>query len=203
MKRTISGAEARDRFDEAVRLVVEERPQVVVEREGTPAVVILSADDCEWTFSGRCGRKGMRNSSTIRVEAGCIVRLMAGVTNEQAEVERLLDGWSRSRRRIVVPLLLRYETTNALHLLKLAGERTASAIQISLRAALALPIEFHAEPPLPAAAVTWAERFGLPAAYDAHYLALADRLGAEFWTTDRRLANKVRPTLPRVRLVGE
>jgi len=32
-----------------------------------------------------------------------------------------------------------------------------------------------------------AARFSLPAIYDAHYLALAERLGSEFWTADRRL----------------
>jgi len=36
-----------------------------------------------------------------------------------------------------------------------------------------------------------AERFMLPAAYDAHYLALDERLGATFVTTDQRLANAV------------
>lgn len=39
------------------------------------------------------------------------------------------------------------------------------------------------------------------ATYDAHYLALADQLGAEFWTTDRKLVRAVQPSLPWVRLV--
>jgi predicted nucleic acid-binding protein len=46
-----------------------------------------------------------------------------------------------------------------------------------------------------------ADRFALPAAYDAHYLALADWLGGEFWTADRRLAKAVGEALPWVRLV--
>ena len=36
-----------------------------------------------------------------------------------------------------------------------------------------------------------ARRFGLPACYDAHYMALAERLGVEFWTCDERLVKKV------------
>ena len=36
---------------------------------------------------------------------------------------------------------------------------------------------------------------------DAHYLALAQRLGAEFWTADRRLVQAVQATLPWVNLV--
>ena len=45
-----------------------------------------------------------------------------------------------------------------------------------------------------------AERFLLPAAYDAHYLALADQLGAELWTLDRRLARAVGDVFPWVRV---
>jgi predicted nucleic acid-binding protein len=46
-----------------------------------------------------------------------------------------------------------------------------------------------------------AERFSLPAAYDAHYLALADWLGGEFWTADRKLVRAVEDELPWVRVV--
>lgn len=36
-------------------------------------------------------------------------------------------------------------------------------------------------------ALDLAERLSLSATYDAHYLALAEWLGAEFWTADQRL----------------
>jgi predicted nucleic acid-binding protein len=38
----------------------------------------------------------------------------------------------------------------------------------------------------------WAGRLGQARAYDGFYLALAEELGAEFWTADRRLANAAR-----------
>jgi predicted nucleic acid-binding protein len=99
--------------------------------------------------------------------------------------------------------LIRYEVTNALHRLRQAGDASEGATQDALRSALALPIRLYNGEDLHSAALAFAARFSLPAAYDAHYLALADRLGADFWTTDRRLANSVRPALPWVRLVGE
>jgi predicted nucleic acid-binding protein len=34
----------------------------------------------------------------------------------------------------------------------------------------------------------WTERLGQPVAYDAVYVELADRMQAELWTADRRLA---------------
>ena len=42
----------------------------------------------------------------------------------------------------------------------------------------------------------FAERFSLPAAYDAHYLALAQYLSAEFWSADKKLIRAVQTTLP-------
>jgi predicted nucleic acid-binding protein len=80
---------------------------------------------------------------------------------------------------------------------------TLTAARRSLEAALALPNRYRDDVDLHEQAMTYAARYALPAAYDAHYLALTERLGAEFWTTDRRLANAVRPALNWVHLVGE
>lgn len=45
--------------------------------------------------------------------------------------------------------------------------------------------------------------YGLPAVYDAIYLALADQLGYEFWTADRRLIRIVAGKLDNVRWIGD
>jgi predicted nucleic acid-binding protein len=53
-----------------------------------------------------------------------------------------------------------------------------------------LALEFHRVAPtlkLHQSALLWAERIGPSKVYDAHYLALAEDLSAEFWTADRRL----------------
>jgi predicted nucleic acid-binding protein len=36
-------------------------------------------------------------------------------------------------------------------------------------------------------------RYELPAAYDAHYVALAELLDCALWTDDRRLVTQIRP----------
>lgn len=59
------------------------------------------------------------------------------------------------------------------------------------------PRELHHE------ALSIADEFGLAAAYDAHYLALARITGSEFWTNDRRLIRQVSDRLTFVRWIGD
>jgi len=65
-----------------------------------------------------------------------------------------------------------------------------------------LPFHLYSDAELHGQALTMAARFNLPAAYDAHYLAVAEQVDAAFWTTDRRLANTVGDALPWVHLVS-
>jgi predicted nucleic acid-binding protein len=57
---------------------------------------------------------------------------------------------------------------------------------------------------LPYSALAWAERLNRYFACAAHTLALADNLGAEFWTADRSLARQaVRAGFPAIHKIGE
>lgn len=111
--------------------------------------------------------------------------------------------WREEGRLVVAPRLLRYEVTNVLYRASRESSIRPTSLESALRTVVALPILIRDDDDLHIAAVRFADRFSLPAAYDAHYLALADRLGADFWTTDRRLANAVRDDLPWVHLVGD
>jgi predicted nucleic acid-binding protein len=115
-------------------------------------------------------------------------------------INALWASWEDAGIALVAPGLLHYEVANALHQYRKSGARSTVAAAASLRAALELPITLHSDGVLHERAMNLAERFSLGAAYDAHYLALAERLGAEFWTADRRLANSVRHELEWVRL---
>lgn len=140
------------------------------------------------------------NSSPLCVDANLVIRLVADPEDER--VRSLWAEWDASNRRIVAPALLFYEVSNALYRYQRAGMMSRQAVRLALKAALALPICLYREPELHARALDLAERLSLPAAYDAHYLALADWLGAEFWTADLRLARAVQDPLPWVRAVG-
>jgi predicted nucleic acid-binding protein len=141
------------------------------------------------------------STAAICVDANLVIRRVAEPENRL--VQELWERWAAHRQPLVAPALLRYEVTNVLYRTQRAGLLSPEARRDLLAAALALPIEVHGDTALHQEAADLAERIGLPAAYDAHYLALAQRLGTEFWTTDERLGRAVRPTLPWVRLVGE
>jgi len=141
------------------------------------------------------------HNSRVCVDANLVIRLVAEPSDEP--VRRLWERWDIEMQQFAAPTLLRYELTNALYRYQKRGFMSGSSAQLALRAALSLPISLHGEADLHWQALDLAQRFSLPAAYDAHYLALAERLGAAFWTADQRLARAVRPALPWVPLVGE
>jgi predicted nucleic acid-binding protein len=91
--------------------------------------------------------------------------------------------------------------TNALYQYLRHGLLSVESARVALRAALALPVQLQSEPGLHDDAVAMAERHTLPATDDAHYLVLAEQMGAEFWTLDRRLVEAVSDSLRWVRLV--
>ena len=139
------------------------------------------------------------NNSWICVDANLVLRLVADPADEP--IQHLWVHWDSEGRRLAAPTLLYYEVANALYRYQHLGYLSASAVQLSFRAALALPLELHGEPDLHWRALSLADEFSLPAAYDAHYLALAELLEGEFWTADGRLARTVQSSLPWVHLV--
>ena len=138
-------------------------------------------------------------TSPVCVDAGILVRLLTA--QDDGTIRGLWGRWREEGRSLIAPRLLRYEVTNALHRLRRANMLSDELTQEALRSVLDLPVAIADDPDLHPHALGLAGRFGLPAAYDAHYLALSEREGADFWTTDRRLTNSVRRTLTWVHLV--
>jgi predicted nucleic acid-binding protein len=139
------------------------------------------------------------HNSWLCVDANLVIRLV--VDPEDETVWRLWEQWDVEKRQLAAPTLLFYEVSNALYRYQKLGIMSASSVRLALRAALSLPLRLFGEMDLHEHALDLAERFVLPAAYDAHYLALAEWLGGEFWTADRRLAQAVCPDLSWVHLV--
>jgi predicted nucleic acid-binding protein len=137
----------------------------------------------------------------VCVDANMVIRLVADPRDQ--DVNRLWAQWDSDGKQIAAPALLHYEVTNALYRYQRHGLLSGSSVRLALQAAFSLPINLHAEPGLHWQALEWADRLSLPAVYDAHYVAVAANLGAELWTTDKRLVQAAQPTSPWVRLLGE
>jgi len=137
--------------------------------------------------------------ASLCVDANLVVRFFTDPSD--IRVQRLWRSWRDDGRTFVAPLLFRYEVTNALYRFGRADKENPIDMTPTLHDVFALPFELYQDQAFHATAMKLAGRFNLSAAYDAHYLALADYLGVEFWTADKKLANPVRHALPWVRLI--
>ena len=138
-------------------------------------------------------------SSWLCIDANLVIRLVASPADEA--VRHMWEQWDAAGRPLAAPTLLYYEVTNALYRYQKLGWITAPTVSLAMRAALALPVRLYGEADLHARALDIAARLSLPAAYDAHYLALAERLDGEFWTADQTLARIVRRVFSWVHVV--
>ncbi|MGH3882072.1 MAG: type II toxin-antitoxin system VapC family toxin [Pseudonocardiaceae bacterium] len=102
---------------------------------------------------------------------------------------------------LIAPRLLHYEVANALYQQHRAGRVSAELAALQLDRCLRLPIELHGDARLHSRALELACEHQLPATYDAHYVALAERFRVPLWTCDRRLAKEMGEGPPEVHLV--
>ncbi len=124
------------------------------------------------------------------VDANICVSLVLSLPYS-AKAQTLLQGWLRSGDELMVPTLWEYEVVSAV---RRAAFRKAIPPD---EAAQALQVIFDLEPTvvpptldLHTRTLTWAARLNQASAYDAHYLAVAEALNAEFWTADERLYSR-------------
>ncbi len=142
----------------------------------------------------------MSKSSAACVDASLIVRLF--VDPKEQKPGSLWEQWVQEKREIVAPSLIYYEVANALYQYERHGKLSSDAVVEAFEASTKLPLRLYTDTALSARAMQLARSLGLPACYDAHYLALAERLGIEFWTCDDRLVKKVGSAFSSIRLAS-
>lgn len=104
---------------------------------------------------------------------------------------------------IVAPPLLPSEVANIIRQRLRQGQVRLEEARALLAQFLALPISLQAPETLYERALVLADEHDLPAVYDAHYVALAELLGATLWTADQRLLRILGGRLPFVRWIAE
>jgi len=133
----------------------------------------------------------MSNSLTVCVDASIVVRF--ALSQEDAAIKQLWKSWFAREVRLVAPTLLYYEVTNGLYQQQKGGLLSPEFVCAALEVVLAFPVELVGDPALHRRARELAARYNLSATYDAHYLALAERMGIDLYTADGCLVNALRP----------
>ncbi len=101
--------------------------------------------------------------------------------------------WQEDGVAVYAPAMWRSEVTSVLHKLFHLGQLTEAEAEAALETALSLDVQIvEADDELCRQSFRWATRLNTAAAYDAFYVALAERLSVPLWTGDRRLVNNAR-----------
>lgn len=138
--------------------------------------------------------------TSVCIDASFIARLL--LEPASTSYRALWNQWETNQNTLVAPVLMRYELTNVFHRAEIAGSITPEAAIEALETILSFRITLYNDAELHRHALRLAQQYNLVAAYDAHYLALSERLNAPFYTSDRRLWNSVHTSLTWVNLVA-
>ena len=123
-------------------------------------------------------------SGYVVVDASLAVKWLMR-EEDSPRAHAMLTVWDREEQQLAAPHLLRFEVTNALH-------RRAARGELAVHEAAALAEDlfsdfyFDTTPQLHRRALELASELRQGAAYDAHYLALAEALACDLWTADER-----------------
>ncbi len=137
----------------------------------------------------------------VCVDASFIIRLLTSPLPD-SNYDLLWQQWQEDKIKIIAPTLLMYEVSNGLYRYYRAGQITQDEAVKLLTKALNLGINLEGDDQLHQEAVIIAVSVSLPAVYDAHYLALAQRFSTNLYTCDKRLFNSVKSNFDWVKFVS-
>ena len=112
---------------------------------------------------------------------------------EHAQAKKLMASLLHYKRPWYAPTLWRVEVLSGLRKFVVSGLMTKTEMGEAVARFWEWPVQVIAEDlELLERAVRWSERIEQRVIYDSVYLALADRMNADFWTADRRLGQRAR-----------
>jgi len=143
-------------------------------------------------------------SNVVVVDASIALKWILNETDSSKALTLLAD-WNDREIEVYAPSLLVYEVTNVLYRRVRKGEMPFYDARRGLTEIIykVVEIEFPEDPAFNIRAMELGQKFGLPAAYDAHYLALAESKECELWTADTRLWNSIRGNLDWLRWLDD
>ncbi len=143
-------------------------------------------------------------SDVVVVDTSIVIKWVLSEPDTHA-AEMLLINWSSKKVTVLAPTLLAYEVANVLYQNVRKGtisqERAKEALAEILNMGMVLDSSQISD--IGRRSIELSKQFGLPATYDAHYLALAEREGCELWTADTRMWKAIHTNLTWVHNLSE
>ncbi len=141
-------------------------------------------------------------NSQVCIDVNLVLKLVL-VEEDSPKAQHLWDTWVDADIRIVAPPLLAFEGTSVICNKMQRGLVPPGEAGLMFKAFHLLGVRLLYPDGLHETAWELAKRFNRPQAYDSHYLALAEILGLELWTADKRLYNAVKHDLSWVKWLGD
>lgn len=141
-------------------------------------------------------------SGSVVVDASLAIKWLVE-EDDSDKAQALLQSWVSQDVARIAPFLMPFEVANGLHRRVLRGELNINHGTRMMAQLLELELELHHPPSLHVRALELASQLRQGAAYDAHYLALAESLDCEFWTADQRFYRAANAVTGNVRWLGE
>ncbi len=139
---------------------------------------------------------------SVVVEASLAIKWLVEEDHSD-KAQAILQWWVARNITRIAPYLMPFEVANALYRRELRGELNVGDSTRMIGRLLESRIELHQPPGLHVRALQLATQLRQGAAYDAHYLALAESVGCELWTADERFYRAASPSIDNVRWIGE
>lgn len=142
----------------------------------------------------------------IAVDASVAVKWVLPEDNSDRALALVADA-ARRRERVISTQLFPIETNNTIRQrmrregISLDEARRLLGVGLSFGVTISPTTPTHQQL-MHERALVLADRFHLPAVYDAYYLALADFRHCPLWTDDRRLIQAVGADGPQLRWIG-
>ena len=138
----------------------------------------------------------------VCLDASLALKLLV-VEDDSAQARSLWRAWITRGIAVVAPGLFVFECTSALRRMVVRRDLEEEPARQALELLLTMPVSLRAPEGLVKRAWNLARDLGRPSAYDCFYLGVAELLGIECWTADRRLYNAVRKRTPRLHHLSE
>ena len=135
------------------------------------------------------------------IDASTAAKWQLSSEPESEKAIKMLIDYIDGKIAFVAPKIWHYEIANIFNKSVSTQRLTEVEGQSAFNALQALEIEF-VEFPSPIEAYKLARKYQR-SVYDSFYLAVAEQLGIEFWTGNRKLYISVKERLPFIRWIGD